>query len=194
MKRLSFALVALIAITLVFQACKDEDEPTPPPSSTVMQQLEVSRFTSSVLTNAEADTIFADATSVCQTNDGPGDVACDVEFTRDGDVTVFSTGDGSIDSEAEFNTVTGLTGYIKVVNEINWCGGLIPNVIGCAPVPGNSLAIVRFTPALEGILWVHEYGHTKGRSHRNDTTAVMNPVIGSTHTHWNAAECTALKN
>ena len=77
---------------------------------------------------------MADASTALQTNDGPGDVACAVTFTRDGDVTAFTDGDGSIDSSAEFSTVIGLPGWVKVVNQINWCGGLAPNIIGCSPV------------------------------------------------------------
>jgi hypothetical protein len=109
-------------------------------------------------------------------------------------VTTFTEGDGSIDSEAEFNALVALPGWVMVVNQINWCGALIPNVIGCAPVPGNSLAVVRFNPGLEGHLWAHEFGHNKGLSHRNDDpTAVMNGVIGDTHRRITAAECTAYK-
>ncbi|TBW10392.1 hypothetical protein E0E52_03870 [Azotobacter chroococcum] len=160
-----------------------------------MQQLQVSRFNTSALTNADAGSILADATNVLQTNDGPGDVACNVAFSRNGNVTAFTTGDGSIDSQAEFNTVIGLPGYVKVVNSINWCGALAPNIIGCAPVPGNSLAVVRFTAAQEGILLAHEYGHTKGLNHRNDdANAVMNGTIAANRTRVNANECTAFRN
>jgi hypothetical protein len=157
-------------------------------------RLQVRRFTTSSLTNADADRILADATTVLQTNDGPGDVACATVLVRDGDVTAFTEGDGSVDSAAEFNALIALPGHIKVVNQINWCGGLIPNVIGCAPVPGNSLSVVRFTPSLEGILWAHEFGHNKGRGHRNDDpNAVMNGTIGSTRLRVDAAECTAFQ-
>jgi hypothetical protein len=157
-------------------------------------RLNVRRFTTAALTNADADRIMADSTTVLQTNDGTGDVECATSFIRDGDVTVFADGDGSIDSQAEFSTLIGLPGHVKVVNQINWCGGLIPNVIGCAPVPGASLAIVRYTPALEGILWAHEYGHNKGLSHRNDDpNAVMNGTIGSTRQRVNAGECTSFR-
>lgn len=160
----------------------------------VTHRLQVRRFTTTTLSNADADRILTDATTVLQTNDGTGDVACGVAMARDGDVTVFTTGDGSIDSNAEFNTLIGLPGHIKAVNQINWCGGLIPNVIGCAPVPGNSLAIVRFTPSLEGILWAHEFGHNKGLSHRNDdSNAVMNGTIASTRLRITSAECNAFR-
>jgi flavodoxin len=142
--------------------------------------LRVRRFASTVLDDARADVILADATVVLQTNDGAGDRACLVHFTRDGAVTQFSTGDGSIDSQSEFNAVIALPGFVKVVNQINWCGGIIPNVIGCAPVPGSSLVVVRFTANQEGILWAHEYGHTQSLSHRTDTSnAVMFPSIGT---------------
>ena len=166
-----------------------------PSCGVAIHNLQVSRFTTAAMTDADVDRIFADASPVLQVNDGAGDVACAVGFTRNGNVTTFSTGDGSIDSAAEFNTVIGLPGWVKVVNQINWCGSLIPNVIGCAPVPGNSLSVVRFTPALEGILFVHEFGHNKGLNHRNDdANAVMNGTIGSTHRRINAAECTAYRS
>jgi hypothetical protein len=155
----------------------------------IVHRLQVRRFTTTTLSNAEADRILADATTVLQTNDGPGDVVCPVTLVRNGDVPAFADGDGSIDSGAEFTALIGLPGHIKAVNQINWCGGLIPNVIGCAPVPGNSLAIVRFTPTLEGILWAHEFGHNKGRGHRDaDPNAVMNGTIGSTHRRIDSAE------
>ena len=65
-------------------------------------------------------------------------------------------------------------------------------MIGCAPVPGNSLSVVRFTPSLEGILWAHECGHNKWLNHRNDDpNAVMNGTIGSTRLRVNAPECTS---
>jgi hypothetical protein len=131
---------------------------------------------------------------ILQTNNGSGDVPCDVEFVRDGGVTVFAIGDGSIDSQAEFNTVIGLPGYVKVVNQINWCDGIGFNIIGCAPTPGSSLAVVRFTTIhQEGILWAHEYGHTQGLPHRSGNV-VMNGVIGPKNTRVNATECNAYHN
>jgi hypothetical protein len=148
----------------------------------VNHDLQIQRYTNTNLTNAEADQILADASTILQTNDGGADVECEVSFSRDGDVTAFNTGDGSVDSSAEFNTMLALSGYVAVVNQINWCGALIPNVIGCAPVPGSSMVVVRYIPSQEGILWAHEYGHTKGLPHRNDDpNAVMNGIINSTH-------------
>ena len=160
---------------------------------TKVHPLQVSRFNTSPLTDAQADTILADATTVLRTNDGPGDVAADVRMERNGAVTTFTTGDGSIDSQAEFNAVNGLAGNTKVVNQINWCGVILPNVIGCAPVPGTSLVVVRFAANQEGILWAHEFGHNKGLNHRNDANAVMNGTIGVNRRRINQAECDAYR-
>jgi hypothetical protein len=182
------ALWAAMAVLNV--ACNG---PAPPPPPVVTQRLQVSRHATTQLDNARADAILADASNVLQVKDGAEDVSCSVALTREGDVTEFTIGDGSIDSEAEFNAVIGLPGYVKVVNQINWCGGLAPNIIGCAPVPGASLTAVRFTANLEGILWAHEYGHTKGLNHRNNQDAVMFPSIGDNRRQVNQAECDAYR-
>ena len=84
-------------------------------------------------------------------------------------------------------------GWIKAVNQINWCGSIGAGIIGCAPVPGSSLAVVRFSEALEGILWAHEFGHNKGRSHRVGTANVMHPSIGADRLGVDAAECAAFR-
>lgn len=159
---------------------------------TRFQVLQVSRFTTSNLTNGPADTILSNATTVLKTNDGSGDVACCVEFERSGPVTVFTTGNGIINSGADFAAVNGLAGNVKVVNQINWCGGPGIGIIGCAPVPGNSLVVVRFTANQEGILWGHEYGHNKGLNHRTGTNLIMNPTIGTTRRRVNSTECSAI--
>ncbi len=166
---------------------------TPPGQPQVTYRLQVRRFQNTGLTNADADRIFGDASRVIQTDDGPNDIACNVRMLRDGTVTAFTTGDGSIDSGAEFSAVNGLPGNIKVVNQINWCSTIGANIIGCAPVPGNSLVVVRFTTNLEGILWLHEFGHNKGRSHRNGTSNVMHPSIGADRLGVNTDECNAFR-
>ncbi len=164
-----------------------------PTGPQVIHNLQISRFTTTPLDNARADAILADMSTILQTSDGAGDVACNVGFTRNGDVTAFATGTGMINSQADFTAVNGLPGQVKVVNQINWCGGLAPNIIGCAPVPGPSMVVVRFTANQEGILWVHEFGHNKGLSHRNGNDLVMNPVIGSTKRQVNEDECNAYR-
>jgi Matrixin len=155
--------------------------------------LQIRRFTTASLTNARASQITANASAILQRNDGAGDVACATSFTRNGNVTAFSTGDGSIDSAAEFNGVIAVPGWVKVVNQINWCGTIGTGIIGCSPVPGTSLVVVRFTANQEGILWAHEFGHNAGLSHRNVSTAVMYPFIGTTRRRVNATECNAYR-
>lgn len=157
-------------------------------------QLRVSRFTTTVLTGGDADSIFSDATSVLKTDDGAGDAGCRITVSRLGSVTVFSTGDGSIDSQTEFNNVNGLPGAVKVVNDINFCGAANPLAIGCAPRPGNSLVVVRFIANQEGILWAHEFGHNKGLPHRSSATAVMNGTIGVNRLGVSSAECGNYRN
>ena len=156
--------------------------------------LEVRRFTTAVLNNADADRILTDATRVLARNDGTGDVACPVRLFRQGNVSAFNNGNGMINSNADFNAINGLAGRVKVVNQINWCGGLIPNVIGCAPVPGNSQVVVRFTANQEGILWAHEYGHTRNLGHVTGATSIMNGTIGTTHTRVTQNECNSMDN
>ncbi|TPK49604.1 hypothetical protein FJ492_00460 [Mesorhizobium sp. B2-5-4] len=164
------------------------------PDCITWHHLQVSRFTTSRLTDKDADDVLAAATTVVSVSDVAGDVACPVTFIRDGSVTAFTQGSGTINSQADFNAVIGLPGWVKVVNQINWCGALVPNVIGCSPTPGNSMAVVRWAPTVqEGILWAHEFGHDKGLNHRNDPNAIMNPTIGYTELGVNAQECAAYR-
>lgn len=160
----------------------------------VTYNLRVDRHSSIDISNNRTDAILASMQSIITVNDGEGDIACDVNFDRNGDVGIFDVGSGFINSEADFLVVNSQPGQIKVVNQINWCGGIAPNIIGCAPVPGVSMVVVRFEESQEGILWLHEYGHNKGLGHRNDVDAVMNGVIGPTHKKINQGECDAFKN
>ncbi len=175
----------------VYTLCAATAGPPQPPL--VSHDLEVRRFTTTPLTNARSDQIMVDASDVIQTDSGANDIACNVELRRSGAVVTFATGDGSIDSAADFSAVNGLPGNVKVVNQINWCGSIGASIIGCAPVPGDSLVVVRFTESLEGILLLHEFGHNQGLGHRNGTDNVMHPSIGASRVGVNATECTAFR-
>jgi len=94
-----------------------------------------------VLTNADADRILLDTTNVLKTDDGAGDVACDITLSRIDGVTTFALGDVSIDSGGEFEAVLALPKYVKVVNAINFYSAMVPNMIGCART-GNLTIIV----------------------------------------------------
>ena len=166
-----------------------------------LTEVTVRRHSTIPVSNALASSILGNFGSVINTSDTPTDFACagdfgtigDITFMpafymRDGNVTTYA-GVANINSQANFNAVIGTPGYAKVVNSINWCSGLTPNVIGCAPVPGNSFAVVRFTTNQEGILWAHEFGHTVGLPHRNGPTTVMNSFISTSQLEINASEC-----
>ena len=198
MNRRVFSVCWVLCFTLLgVMGCK-KNSPSPPPSppppppspQAVIHQLQVNHHTAIPITEAEADQILGDGTNVIQTGNGPGDVPCAVELVRTGGIGTFPA-PRFINSSADMDAAELLPGQVQVVDQINWCGGFSPNIIGCASVPGNSLVVVRFNPNLEGILWLHEFGHNKGRNHRNDQNAVMAPSIGTTRTHVNAVECAA---
>ncbi|HWM93103.1 MAG TPA: hypothetical protein VN493_20235 [Thermoanaerobaculia bacterium] len=152
-----------------------------------------SRFTTSHLTNRQADSILAGSWRVLRVNHKPGDRPCPVRFIRAEGVTTFSTGDGSIDSFAELDAVEALPGGVKVVNQLNWCGRVSPNFLGCARIPSSSFTVVRIS-VMEDILWAHEYGHTRGLHHRNDRNAVMNPFLTPTMRKVTSAECAKFRS
>jgi len=153
--------------------------------------LDIRRFPTTPLGDAAADSITAGATTALQINDGPGDEACFVHFSRDAGVALLASGDGSIDSSAEFNAAVSLPGNVMVVNQINWCSGFQAGIIGCSPTPGDSEVVTRFPGSMEGLLWAHEYGHTRGLQHRSDPNAIMFPFIGPTNKRVTASECNA---
>lgn len=168
----------------------------PSPYPYFVQRLTVSRYTDTTLSNADVDRIFSDASYVLQTNDGSGDVACNVELARYGNVTVFNNGDdGSIDTEEELSEVFNLPSNVKVVDDVNWCANQFnTSFIGCGQLPGRSFITERFTENQEGILWLHEFGHNQGLHHRTDTSdAVMFPSIGINRIRINSDECSAYR-
>jgi hypothetical protein len=164
----------------------------PPPDI----DLSISRHTSSTLSDTTADQILEAASETLQVNNGGGDdVPCDVTLERSGTVTTFSTGDGSIDSQQEYDAVIALPGKVKVVNQITWCGGIV-SAAGCAPVPGGSqIVVIQGLSHLDGIVWAHEYGHTQGLNHRavDNTRFVMNSSVAGRSTRVSTVECDAIR-
>jgi hypothetical protein len=167
--------------------------PTGPAPATKVYSIQVSRHVTALLDEARADLILRDASAVLQVRDSPEDVVCPVELRRAGGVTTFTVSNGSVNSEADYRAILALPGQVKVVNQINWCGGFKANIIGCAPTPGNSLIVVRHALSEEGILWGHEFGHNRGLIHRVETTAMMHEAIGPDRRSVNEAECRAFQ-
>jgi hypothetical protein len=125
------------------------------------------------------------------------DVACCMTFVRSGSGGTFGTADDGldvIDSEAELNSVLGnRAGRVKVVRQINECGGPGSNIIGCAYTPGGSIAVARVTwdQANEGLVWVHEYGHNTGLGHNSTSNFYLMYASSSVgrNTGLTQAEC-----
>ena len=150
----------------------------------------ISRFRTATLNETTADKILSSAKAVLSKVDGPDDVSCDVNFQRAGTVTVFTSAGGAINSNDDFQRVCEENGNVHVVNEINWCGDFGMK-IGCAPTPGDCVVVVRYFPSLEGILWAHEFGHSKGLYHRDEQHALMRASIDPDNRRVNAFECGA---
>lgn len=161
-------------------------------------ELQVSRHSSIDLDDQEAIAILNDFSAVISVADSAGDFDCATDFGQDffstnyvmdGNVGIY-TGPSVINSQEDFTAVITQPGYVKVVSAINWCGDFGANIIGCAPIPGDSFVVVRRAASLEGILWAHEFGHTVGLEHSNNNQAVMRGTIGSNNRDITAVECT----
>jgi hypothetical protein len=190
-------LVALAALCAVAGCGSNQSEPPPPPPPPIVQHLLSVRQHAALPTQLDqgrVDGIFVEMTELVQGADGSTDVACEVGFARFGQLGTFTSDEipFSINNEADFSRVNGIGGSVKVVGEINWCGRLGVGIIGCASMPGPRLAVVRFTPSQEAILWTHEFGHTTGSPHRDGGGALMQPFIGADHRGVDQGECTRL--
>ena len=162
-------------------------------SSVTTQQREVNHHAFIQMTAQEASAILKDATTALQTKDGPGDMACDVVMALKGMIVPPFVAPINLNGPPDMEKLEKLSGDVKVVTKINWCyrEGLKPNMLGCAPIPGKFIVVVR-RPEIqdqEGILWLHEYGHNKGLDHRNDTNAVMNETLALHRRYVDATEC-----
>lgn len=168
--------------------------PSAPPSLRTVS-VTVHRHSSVALSEAEADRILADMGTILQNDDTGPDVATPVRFVRNGAVRLLPANiPGTIQTSSDLNALLTAGSGVKIVQAIRWCGGPGDGIIGCAPVGSASVnvAAVRFTANQEGLIWVHEYGHNCGLSHRtDDPRAVMYPSVGADHNVVNAAESSA---
>ena len=103
---------------------------------------------------------------------------------------------------------------IKVVREILFCEEVFGQWDGCSEIGGNSIAVKKPDEvvveeenekkkdiAYTGILWLHEFGHTKHLYHTNHPSglnksenAVMNANIGLDSTKLSGQECFRLRD
>ena len=159
--------------------------------------LDINRHTSTPLEETEVDVnILQDANSRLQTNDGPGDVACPIALVRNGPIETFPYGDGILRNQADLDAVYAEPGRVKVVNEIRECSGPPPpgTITGCSG--GIGMIVRRYTPSLEGVIWVHEYGHNQylWLNHGDDEDFFSYHTMQTSMKRVNQFQCDALRN
>ncbi|HKY31747.1 MAG TPA: thrombospondin type 3 repeat-containing protein [Candidatus Polarisedimenticolia bacterium] len=144
--------------------------------------------------NARLDAVLADANLRAGRSDSAADVACCITVSRSGNAKTFGTaGDGLdvIDTSNELNAVlNNATARVHVVRTINFCGEPGMNILGCAWIGGDGIALVRMSSlGSEGILWLHEYGHNTGLSHSPNTSAIMYEALLGNNNLLAQSEC-----
>lgn len=166
----------------------------PPVPGPVTHQLTVWRHSAASISEGEADAILQYASTIAQTND-----QCELTLIRDttNNIPTFDgLNGGVVSTDFDLVSATALPG-IKVMKDVQWCD--VPGPFaGCAELPGDSFVVERLSGSshteMEGVLWLHEFGHTKNNYHRSDLTAVMNPGINTNHDRINSLECRRYKN
>lgn len=197
-------ILGVMTSALVWMSCSGPGPgPIPPQPQTVTHQLCIRNFEKIVITDGDADNILERATSVL--NDRINEACFGVALHRQNAVSPYRDEfPRSLAAETDFDDLTE-DGCVKVVERITWCGGSVPlnaAILGCAPVPGQGMVVVRTVPGqpddfnkgVEPITWLHEFGHTRGLPHNSLTSlAVMAPGIGPEYRHITLAECAVYK-
>jgi len=150
----------------------------------------VSHHNKSSISPQDAGNILSQATTVLRSN------SCNVPMTLSPtNLPSFIVPiSGTIDGPDDFAEVCQQPGYVHVVSQIHYCQGAQGDILGCSPVPGKCSVVVRDAADIEGALWAHEYGHTKGLHHRSDSKALMNPYVTPQSKELLKKECDAFKS
>jgi hypothetical protein len=153
--------------------------------------------TTTPMDDAQLDSVFAETVQRIGRSDFAQDVACCAQLGRSGTAQSFGElGDGldMIDNGTELSAVLNHpSARFKVVRAINSCGGItLPNIVGCARLPGQGAAVVRMsTVQREAILWAHEYGHNVNLFHTSDSRYIMHGVINGENNALSQTDCNA---
>ncbi len=116
-------------------------------------------------------------------------------FTSSGglsnDLAIIDTEQELLDVLAWGATQGGRVGIF--VQDIQWCGAVAPNTLGCAPAPGTVFVVsLTASASLRPMVIGHERGHNASLLHRtDDTCAMMAPSAASHHGCLNQSEAKA---
>jgi hypothetical protein len=137
--------------------------------------------------------LLSDVNFRAQHADFEGDVACCVQLSIAGSAGTFGTAGDGLDSIETFNELTLVldnpSSRIKVVRAIYNCGGPGTNILGCAWIAGNGIAVVRTSLEAEGILWMHEFGHNVGLGHSADNRNIMYAFVTGVNSGLTQPQC-----
>ena len=149
-----------------------------------------------LISGGDADKILANMGAALQASSP----ACSVSFTRDGDPNYFDDGFGryspGIYTDTEFEAYKDFApGALKIVREINACGGAHGlSIGGCSSIAGPIwLVTLEHADEITPIVWLHEYSHTASNIHRDDAAALMQPYVVAGNVNVNAVECSNIE-
>ena len=148
--------------------------------------------TASPMNDTRLDAVIREAELRAGRDDFLNDVMCCITLDRSGTAQSFSTaGQDIIDSETELiQVLNNGVSRVKVVNAINYCNGPGMNILGCASIGQQGMALVRMGSINEeAVLWLHEYGHNVGLSHVSNSAYVMNTFLAAGANGLTQAEC-----
>ena len=180
------------------QSSKSDESATFSALQTGHQALTIAIPVSIDLTDAAADTALSTASAIVQGNTLPSGSKCNLFLERSGHIQQSINGITNVDSVVSAQKLctepNGASAYLHEVPVISYCGG-IQVVQGCSEIGLPCMIVSGYdvpNQTVEGILWAHEFGHTKGLTHRGDTNALMNPVAAAGHLSVNVQECASL--